>query len=74
MFREQGSHGKGEVTLSNAYLNVLSLWVGDLFSHEATGDNIHIVSSASLYFIHSAFIHSFNNMGPMKFLQRQYKG
>lgn len=59
MSREQGSHGKGEVTLSNTYLNVLSLWVCNLFSHEPTDNNIPRVSPASLYFIHSAFIHSF---------------
>lgn len=36
----------------------VSLWVCNLFSHEATESNVHRVLCASLCFIHPSFIHS----------------
>lgn len=53
--QEQGSNRKREVILESS-LPVLSLQLCNLFSHEAADNNIHMLSSPSLYFIHSTFI------------------
>lgn len=57
----QGQQEKGGHPFQ--YLPVLSFWICHLFSHEATENSVHIVSSDSL-----CFIHLFNNKGPMKYL------